>query len=97
MKKSNFEKTIGAFEDRMALRRKMLKATGVRVKAGRLPKETEDQIRDTIINCHECTSAETCQAWLATAEEGVQPPEFCPNHEKIIRLKEMGYRKKSVK
>ena len=91
MTTSLFETTIGAFEKRMALRRKMLNVTGVTLPKRRIPKDVEDKIRDTIINCYECKSGETCASWLATADDGVPPPAFCPNRDTILRLKADGY------
>ncbi|WP_339758497.1 DUF6455 family protein [uncultured Sulfitobacter sp.] len=91
MTSSLFETTIGAFEERMALRRKMLSVTGIMLPKRRIPQDVEDEIRDSIINCYECKSGDTCATWLATAADGVPPPEFCPNRDSILRLKADGY------
>lgn len=93
MTSSLFETTIGAFEERMALRRKMLGVTDVKLPKLRIPKHVEDKTRDSIINCYECKSGDTCASWLSTAAEGVPPPEFCPNRDTILRLKADGYTK----
>lgn len=90
MAENLFETTIGAFEERMALRRKMLSLTGVQFPKRRIPKDVEDQIRDSIINCYECESGETCALWQLSAADGTAPPDFCPNHDTILRLKSMG-------
>jgi hypothetical protein len=91
MAKSIFETTIGAFEDRMMLRRRMLKVTGVEMKKRRIPEVIEDEIRDSIINCYECKSGDACMTWLEKAEKGAPPPEFCPNRDTILRIKSMGH------
>jgi len=90
MTSSLFETTIGAFEERMGLRRKMLSITGVKLPKRRIPQVVEDEIRDSIINCYECKSGDICAIWLATATDGVPPPEFCPNRDTILRLKADG-------
>lgn len=97
MTSSLFEKTIGAFEERMALRRKMLNVTGVKLPKRRIPQDVEDEIRDSIINCHECESGGTCVSWLATAADEASPPEFCPNRDAILRLKAKGSSKELSK
>lgn len=84
MTSSLFEATICAFEERMALRRKMLKVTGVKLSKRCQSQDAEGKIRDSIINCYECKSGETCVRWLATAADGVEPPEFCPNRDIIL-------------
>jgi len=97
MTSSLFETTIGAFEERMALRRKMLSVTGVKLPERRIPQDVEDEIRDSVINCYECKSGDTCESWLATVADGVPPPKFCPNRDLILRLKADGYSKKPIK
>jgi hypothetical protein len=97
MTSSLIETTIGAFEERMALRRKMLNVTGVRLSKRRLSQDVEDKIRDSIINCYECKSGDTCTSWLAAVADEVPPPEFCPNRDTILRLKADGYSKVPVK
>lgn len=97
MLKGLFEETISAFEERMELRRKMLKATGVKVKKRRVDKDLENRIRESIITCHECNSSDTCHSWLEHAQEGAVPPHFCPNHDLILQLKEEGHTQKVVK
>lgn len=97
MTSSLFETTIGAFEGRMALRRKMLNVTGVKLPKRRIPQDVEDELRDSIVNCYECKDGDTCVTWLATATEGVPPPEFCPNRDSILRLKADGYSKEPNK
>ena len=92
-----FETTIGTFEKRMALRRKMLNVTGVKLPKRRIPQDVEDEIRNSIINCYECKSGDTCATWLATATEGAPPPKFCPNRDSILRLKADGYSKEPIK
>ena len=87
MTDSPFEETVRAFEERMALRRKMLKVTGVKLKTKRVPKDVEDMIRDSIFACNDCTSEDACRHWLDTAPEGEPPPAFCPNKETLEKLK----------
>ena len=75
---NNLETNIGAFEERMALRRRMMSVTGVR-----LPKETsqslENVTRESVIRCFECKSGDYCAVWLEAVDPGVSPPDFCPN------------------
>jgi hypothetical protein len=97
MTSSLFETTIGLFEERMALRRKMLNVTGVKLPKGRIPKDLENELRESIINCYECKSGNPCVTWLTTATEGVPPPEFCPNRDSILRLKAGGHSKEPIK
>ena len=77
MTSSLFETTIGAFEERMALRRKMLSVTGVKLPKRRIPKDVEDEIRNSIINCYECKSGDTCDGRGTTtqvlSEQGFNP------------------------
>jgi len=94
---SLFETTIGAFEERMALRRKMFNVTGVKLPKRRLTPDVEVRIRDSIINCYECKSGDTCTSWLAEVADDVPPPEFCPNRDTILRLKADGYSKELIK
>jgi hypothetical protein len=91
-----FETTIGAFEERMALRRKMLGVTGVKFPK-RLTQELQDEVRESILACYACKSGETCANWLAKTADGVSPPAFCPNHDAILRLKAGGHAKRAGK
>lgn len=85
--------TIGAFEERMALRRRMLSVTGFRLPKRRIPQKVEDRIRNSIINCYECKNGDTCASWLTTVEDGVPPPSFCLNRDTVLRLRANGYTK----
>ena len=88
------EKTILDFEKRMSMRRKMMSVGGVVLKKSRrVPKEVEDLIRESIVNCHRCRSVAECEAWLQTASGGEAVPDFCPNLETLARFKAMGHSK----
>ena len=92
MTPSLFETKIGAFKERMALRRKMLNVIGVKLPKWRIPQDLEEEIRDSIINCHECKSGDSL-SWLAAAADEASPPEFCPNRDTILRLNSSGHSK----
>ena len=85
---SNLENSIGAFEERMALRRRMMSVTGAR-----LPEETtkslEEMMRESVIHCFECKNADHCAVWLEAVDPGVSPPVFCPNADINRRLQDM--------
>lgn len=83
----NLETTIGAFEKRMALRRRMLRITGVEMLHSPTTPNQENLIRYSVENCMECKSADYCAVWLEAVDEGVDPPDFCPNAEMMRELK----------
>ena len=87
---NNLETTIGAFEKRMAMRRKMLHVTGVELPNASKSAEIERIFRETVVNCFDCKSADYCAAWLEAVDPGVEPPEFCPNSGAIRDLRKMG-------
>ena len=82
----NLETTIGAFEKRMSLRRRMLRTTGVQMPPNPTTLDDETLIRDSVVNCMECKSADYCALWLEAVDPGVDPPAFCPNAKAIKEL-----------
>jgi hypothetical protein len=91
MSSSLLEKTIQAFEERMALRRRMLRLAGVALPGRNIPESIEEEIRESIFKCNDCGSGTECAAWLAAAKPGTPPAAFCPNRDAILRLKAEGY------
>ncbi len=66
------------FDDRMALRRQMMKALGV-VLPRRVDGAAQALIRETLTTCVTCNRAQDCRAWLGTVETAEKAPEFCQN------------------
>ena len=97
MSSSLLETTIEAFEERMALRRRMLRLAGVTLPSRNIPENIEDEIRDSIFKCDDCASGEECAACLAAAKPGTPPAAFCPNRDAILRLKAEGYASEAAK
>ncbi|WP_299775872.1 DUF6455 family protein [uncultured Tateyamaria sp.] len=83
----NLEATIGAFEKRMAMRCKMLWLTGVEMPRSPVTPDQENLIRESVVRCMECQSADYCAVWLEAVDPGVEPPAFCPNAEVMGKLK----------
>ncbi len=83
------ETTMRAFEDRMAMRRKMLKLTGVTNCGISGSQKLEDLQRESVENCVNCKEAEACKLWLIAADSGVDAPDFCPNAQAIREFKAM--------
>ncbi len=81
------EHVVGAFEDRMGLRRQMLAVTGVTMPESRLSMLEEVEERGMIVRCFECLSESTCVRWLETATGRAEPPVFCPNAAAIQRVR----------
>ena len=77
---NDFETTIGAFEDRMALRRRMMAVTGVHV-SKEMAASMEEITRQSVVRCFECENSDYCRVWLEAVDPGVMPPDFCPNAE----------------
>lgn len=83
----SLEPAIGAFEKRMALLRRMLRITGVEMPRNPTTPDQENLIRSSVESCMECKSADYCAVWLEAVDEGVDPPEFCPNAAMMRELK----------
>ncbi|KIN77797.1 DUF6455 family protein [Sulfitobacter mediterraneus] len=83
------EMTIEKFEDRMRLRRRMLQSTGAALGEGSAWPTTQKDIRASVQNCCACDSEADCQAWLARHPVADEPPNFCKNHDAILRQKKV--------
>ncbi len=75
------------FDDRMALRRKVMKALGVKLPR-RVDGAAQEVIRETLIACVTCGRAQDCRAWLGTVEAAAEAPAFCPNRERFEAMLE---------
>lgn len=84
---SAMEHVVGAFENRMGLRRRMLAVAGVTMPGSGLSLLQEIEERATIVRCFECRSESACVQWLETAIESADPPAFCPNGAAILRMR----------
>lgn len=87
MLERTMEKVVGAFEQRMGLRRRMLAATGVTVPESGLSLLQEVEERAMIVRCFECRSESACVGWLEGATGRTDPPAFCPNATAIRRMR----------
>lgn len=75
---SNLETTLGAFEERMAMRRRMMAVTGASIRKKTMA-SLEDKMRESVTRCHDCENGDYCRVWLEAVDPGVTPPDFCPN------------------
>lgn len=57
--------------------RRMIDKTGRPGKMGFF--HEDNQARTAALKCATCECRSQCAKWLAEAEEGATPPEFCPN------------------
>jgi hypothetical protein len=73
------------FEEHADLLSAMMRRTGVQIDEGG-GYMAESLLRQAITACYMCRDAAACRTWLATAEEGSQPPAFCPNRRLLESL-----------
>ena len=71
--------------EHLELLSQMIDKTGCRLDAD-LSLVGANKIRSAMIACIGCNNVGACKRWLAEAEEGSPPPEFCAN---VNRLKGM--------
>ena len=87
---NDLETTIGAFEVRMALRRRMLSITGVHFPVHDPSEDLEALLKQSVINCFECENGDCCARWLEAAKAKTSPPAFCRNRGTYQQLNAMG-------
>lgn len=87
MIKNKLETTIGAFEERMELRRRMLEASGVLLPDGELGDALYAENCESVVACYECRDAEGCEIWLNARKTGQAPPLFCNSRGNILRMR----------
>ncbi len=76
------------FDERMALRRRVIDALGIDLPQ-RPDGPAQELIRQTLINCVTCERAPDCRAWLGTTVvPGAEPPEFCMNRAQFEELRD---------
>ncbi|KQI73709.1 hypothetical protein AN191_02235 [Loktanella sp. 5RATIMAR09] len=87
MKPSLFHGATDKFDRQMALRQRMMRIAGLKLKQrARVPGDLEKEIRQRLVNCLECKSSVACEAWLGSARKGMPVPDFCANRRSIARL-----------
>ena len=77
---TGIRQTLVRFEDRLKLRRRMLRRLGVRLPRHLTPQEQET-VRETIIRCVNCDHTGACSAWLNREDAPAEPPAYCPNRD----------------
>ena len=86
MKNIDIRKQGEIFDERMKIRREVLKALGIA-----LPKNINahmrEEIRRSIINCVNCDRTGSCLDWLRANETNSGLPDSCPNKEVFQFLK----------
>ena len=84
-----FDRRMGdQFDDRMALRRKVMEALGIALPR-RVDGVAQELIRETLTACVTCDRLDDCKAWLGTVEPGAEAPAFCANRERFEALREL--------
>ncbi|MBD3678037.1 MAG: hypothetical protein HUJ27_06490 [Rhodobacteraceae bacterium] len=78
MSQNPLETEVGAFEVRMAMRRKMRELCGAPVERGVAP-PLDERERGMITACFECRNAQVCIDWLLEQDDPTDAPGFCPN------------------
>jgi hypothetical protein len=73
------------FEEHADLLSAMMRRTGVKLdeSGGYM---AESLLRQAITACYMCRDGKACRAWLAEAEQGLPPPDFCPNKKLLEAL-----------
>jgi len=79
--------TVGAFEKRMTLRRRMLAKSGVSLPTGTLCDALEAANRKNIIDCYECLHDVECEIWLNGQQTKRDPPKFCNARLSIFQMR----------
>jgi hypothetical protein len=79
--------TVGAFEKRMMLRRRMLAISGVSLPKGDLCDALYAANRKNIIDCYECPHDEECEIWLNGHQTRHDPPKFCNARLSIFHMR----------
>lgn len=64
--------------EHLELLSKMMDKTGARIDAD-LSLTGTSKIRSAMVSCMGCKHVGACKKWLAEAEDGIAPPDFCAN------------------
>ena len=81
---------MGIFErsyDQLELLHQMMDKTGAHLDTDYSPCD-EGNLKSAILSCLACRHSCECRVWLDSAEEGVSPPEFCPNVARLMRMRQ---------
>jgi Family of unknown function (DUF6455) len=70
---------------RLELRRRMMRALGIRVPHS-LTYDEQEQVRETISACSSCNHTDACSEWLTGEPTAGAAPEFCPNRQLFQKL-----------
>ncbi|WP_417809354.1 DUF6455 family protein [Thioclava sp.] len=81
--------TVGAFEKRMTLRRRMLAISGVSLPKGDLCDALYAANRKNIIDCYDCHNDEECEIWLNGHQTSRDPPKFCNARLSIFHMRRL--------
>lgn len=66
----------------------MVQKLGLRPALARLP-HAADVKRRAANRCISCRDGESCETWLKQATSEDTPPDFCRNHDMLVRLKQV--------
>jgi hypothetical protein len=80
MRLPRYRDAMQNFRDRLLQRRRMMQALGIRLPKA-LSVAEQDQVRQTLLHCTECESAENCASWLTSLESIGDAPDYCPNRD----------------
>lgn len=73
------------FDERMDIRRKVMDILGIALPK-KIDKETQEEIKQSMIGCATCTHIRSCAAWVGRGDGSDGPPTFCPNRATFLRL-----------
>ena len=64
---------------------KMLERLGIELGAGVIPRYGLMDI-SAVENCRSCGAASACTEWLGAASSSAVAPDFCPNHDILLKV-----------
>lgn len=74
---------------RLELLEQMMDRTSVAI-GGPLSRATEQDLRAAMSACLGCQATADCRGWLAGDQSVANPPSFCPNAQRLERLRDSG-------